>query len=210
MLTLQFPLRGDILVLNPPGHHRFAFDCTLAHGRRLLHCSTLKWLRGRAWRTDWIGWGARIYAPLDAIVLSARDDVADRETFAPARDLWTAFVRDPWVHRRDPMALAGNHIVLRAGRVEVLLAHLRQRSLRVAVGQIVNTGQVIGDIGASGNVVAPHLHLETREGPILEGSPLPFIVASLGRPLGRFEWIHMNGVVFPESGLGSPARRGPK
>jgi murein DD-endopeptidase MepM/ murein hydrolase activator NlpD len=46
-----------------------------------------------------------------------------------------------------------------------LYGHL-QGDLRVELGQRVTCCQVIGTVGASGNTEAPHLHLETRIGPI--------------------------------------------
>ncbi|WP_225833044.1 M23 family metallopeptidase [Streptomyces sp. NK08204] len=39
-----------------------------------------------------------------------------------------------------------------------------QSSINVSVGQKVNTGDVIGRIGATGNVTGPHLHLEVHPG----------------------------------------------
>ncbi|WP_030790268.1 M23 family metallopeptidase [Streptomyces sp. NRRL S-920] len=43
---------------------------------------------------------------------------------------------------------------------EVWYCH--QSSLNVSVGQKVSTGDVIGRVGATGNVTGPHLHLEVR------------------------------------------------
>ncbi|MFE1443081.1 M23 family metallopeptidase [Streptomyces sp. NPDC058739] len=45
---------------------------------------------------------------------------------------------------------------------EVWYAH--QSSINVSVGQQVNTGDVIGRVGATGNVTGPHLHLEVHTG----------------------------------------------
>ncbi|MBN0043082.1 M23 family metallopeptidase [Streptomyces actuosus] len=39
-----------------------------------------------------------------------------------------------------------------------------QSSINVSVGQKVNTGDVIGRVGATGNVTGPHLHLEVHPG----------------------------------------------
>lgn len=39
-----------------------------------------------------------------------------------------------------------------------------QSSISVSVGQKVNTGDVIGRVGATGNVTGPHLHLEVHPG----------------------------------------------
>ncbi|CAN5372614.1 hypothetical protein BH24ACT12_BH24ACT12_08150 [soil metagenome] len=45
---------------------------------------------------------------------------------------------------------------------EVWYAH--QTSQTVAVGQVVDPGELIGYVGATGNVTGPHLHLEVRTG----------------------------------------------
>ncbi|MFG1928925.1 M23 family metallopeptidase [Cryptosporangium sp. NPDC048952] len=53
----------------------------------------------------------------------------------------------------------------------------------VVVGQSVETGQPLGEVGSSGNSSGPHLHFETR----LNGdavNPIPFMAAH-GAPLGQ-------------------------
>jgi murein DD-endopeptidase MepM/ murein hydrolase activator NlpD len=51
---------------------------------------------------------------------------------------------------------------------------------RVQVGDVVRTGQVIGAVGATGNVTGPHLHLEVR----VKGSPIDPEV-----------WLHKQGLL---------------
>jgi murein DD-endopeptidase MepM/ murein hydrolase activator NlpD len=72
-------------------------------------------------------------------------------------------------------ALAGNWVAIVAGSAGpfVLLAHLRNGSLRVQPGQMVETGDVIGECGNSGNSTEPHLHLQVSD---------------------STEWIHANGL----------------
>ena len=45
-----------------------------------------------------------------------------------------------------------------------LYAHLNKLPV-LKVGDAVTCGQVVGEVGTSGNSVNPHLHLETRLGP---------------------------------------------
>lgn len=71
---------------------------------------------------------------------------------------------------------AGNHVILDCGEFVVLLAHLRQGSVQVTVGQTVGKAQVIGQVGNSGNTSEPHLHIHAQRrgaaGTPLSGEPL--------------------------------------
>ena len=46
--------------------------------------------------------------------------------------------------------------------VEVILAHLKQGSVAVTAGMKVNTGDVLGQVGNSGNTSQPHLHIHAE------------------------------------------------
>ncbi|MEU8840233.1 peptidoglycan DD-metalloendopeptidase family protein [Streptomyces roseus] len=61
----------------------------------------------------------------------------------------------------------GNHVMINHGNgLTSLYAHMSQ--ILTSVGQAVSAGQVIGRVGATGNVTGPHLHLEAR----VNGSPV--------------------------------------
>lgn len=70
----------------------------------------------------------------------------------PATPAW---MPDP----ASPLTLTTDHYSL-----YLLYAHLNKPPL-VAVGDQVNCGQQIGEVGTTGNSINPHLHLETRLGP---------------------------------------------
>jgi len=64
----------------------------------------------------------------------------------------------------DPGHVNGNHVVLRCGDVEVLLAHMRQGSVLVSAGGAVALGQAVGKVGNSGYSMEPHLHIGAKRG----------------------------------------------
>jgi murein DD-endopeptidase MepM/ murein hydrolase activator NlpD len=56
------------------------------------------------------------------------------------------------------------------------LWYCHQSSINVSVGQKVSTGELIGRIGATGNVTGPHLHLEVHPGGQATGvDPAPWL-----------------------------------
>ena len=72
------------------------------------------------------------------------------------------------------MVLFGNYLVLDHGNGEFsLYGHLKQGSVRPAVGQRVRRGEPVAQIGASGSAMFPHLHYELQDGPDTRAEGLP-------------------------------------
>jgi Peptidase family M23 len=60
----------------------------------------------------------------------------------------------------------GNHIVIDVGGGRYLeFSHLRQGSIHVVEGDVVHVGQVIAQVGNSGNTDQPHLHIQAMNQP---------------------------------------------
>lgn len=58
----------------------------------------------------------------------------------------------------------GNHVILQIGEGQyVLFAHLKAGSVRVHVGDKIKRGDVIGQVGNSGNSSGSHLHLHVMD-----------------------------------------------
>ena len=93
-------------------------------------------------------------------------------------------LRDNVPGRMDPQHAAGNHVVLDLGRGEyALIAHLRDGSVAVNVGDRVRTGQLLGRCG-NRNTSEPHVHFHVQDGPTLfraRGLPVEFSDYADGR-----------------------------
>ncbi|MGH2533589.1 MAG: M23 family metallopeptidase [Thermomicrobiales bacterium] len=97
--------------------------------------------------TDYWAWGQPVLAPADGAVITVRDGIADN----------TPGQLSPEPHP------AGNHVVIQtAGDAYVFIAHLQQGSIRVAEGDAVAAGDLIGLTGNSGNSSEPHIHIHAQ------------------------------------------------
>lgn len=105
----------------------------------------------------------------------------------------------------------GNHVVLDIGDGHfAFYAHL-QSPIEVAVGQEVERGDVIGQLGNTGNSDAPHLHFHVMDSPLpLASTGLPFVIDSFSLEgtveKDALEWVQ-TGEHMPIDGTGSGTRK---
>lgn len=137
--------------------------------------------RGQSWAVDFFavgswgmrssGWrpadpaayaifGARLHAPCNGTVIAAEGSMPDFH-----------------VPDQDVINRLGNHVILRCDGVEIVLAHMRNNSIVVAVNDTVNTGDLLGEVGNSGASTEPHLHIHAQRpapagAPPISGEPL--------------------------------------
>jgi len=95
-----------------------------------------------------------------------------REVLAPADGLVTDVingVRDNTPGSMNPYSALGNAVFIQHSKNEVsVLAHLKQDSITVKVGDKITRGQVIGLCGNSGNSSEPHLHYHLQNTHIIQ------------------------------------------
>lgn len=100
---------------------------------------------------DYACFGAPLIAP-----------VAGEVVIAVTREI------DQPIGSQDPKKPAGNHVVIKMDETHyALLAHMKQNSVVVSVGDIVQVGQKLGECGNSGNTSGPHLHFQIQRYPDL-------------------------------------------
>ncbi|ASA26372.1 peptidase M23 [Paenibacillus donghaensis] len=167
-LTVKWPLHtaavvgwgGDSVEDNAPhavwSSERWAYDLVME-----------PYNTGSSRAKDYGIWNQEVYAPLDAVVIAAYDEEAD---ITPGSE--------------DVLSMEGNHVYLKVAEMGtfLLLNHLKQHSVTVAVGDKVQAGDLLGLVGNSGSTSEPHLHIhhqrqdptQTRMPILAEGLPLYF------------------------------------
>jgi hypothetical protein len=163
-VALRFPLRdgwfmvgqgGDSSLINYHNSHpaqRFALDLSAINQFGFRAGGILPTELDR-----YEIFGKPAVSPCDGTVRAARDGLED---LTPPR--------------QDRQNVAGNHVVITCGVVDVELAHLKQGSVAVKVGDAISTGQVIGAVGNSGNTTEPHLHIHAVYKDTGEAAPITF------------------------------------
>ncbi|MFF7318640.1 M23 family metallopeptidase [Streptomyces albogriseolus] len=211
-VEVEPPVTGRWTALNSPAdhtpsHHTHAYGQTFAidvvaepepgsrPGFRAL------WPVARR-NTDFPAFGAPLHAVADATVVRAADRARDHlnRTSLPA----LAYLMILEANVRDLLGagkILGNHVVLDLGDgVYALYAHLRRGSLTVREGDRVHAGQVLAQVGNSGNSTEPHLHFQLMDGPDPDTARgIPFAWRGTGVP--------RNNEVFeiPARRAGAPA-----
>lgn len=121
-------------------------------------------------KTNYYTYGQPIYAPAGGVVKKAHNDVPDN-SFVRGR------IRYPQLPP-DIDGSLGNLVLIDHGNGEFsIFPHMRLGSLRVKVGDHIRQGQILGEVGFSGDAIYPHVHYALLSGPDVhrnEGLPAYF------------------------------------
>ncbi len=135
----------------------FAWDFVAVDSRtgRAVHESFATSRRNR----DTVSFGKPVLAPAAGRVVRIEADVPDNDALRdyPGRALVDDLAQPLWNF--------GNFIVVDLGNggPYLLVAHLRQGSIRVAPGALLRAGDHIAQVGNSGRSVQPHLHIQLMD-----------------------------------------------
>ena len=171
----RFPLAGTSYVGAAPSlhsHHRwavpqeFALDLVALGGEGRTHKGNGETLE------DFYAYGRDVLAVGDGEVVEAVGDAVEtRDRLRQPGESAEAFLQRTVAEQNKLLAQGlraplGNYVILRhAGGEFSQYVHLKQGSVRVKAGDTVRRGQVIGQLGQSGNSTEPHLHFQVTDGP---------------------------------------------
>jgi murein DD-endopeptidase MepM/ murein hydrolase activator NlpD len=133
---------------------------------------------------DYYAYGADVLAAVDGHVISAandqREDPSAMQRPDETQEAYFARLQKEQGERlaKGLKAITGNYVMIDHGKNEYsLYAHLQPGSVRVEVGAQVKAGDVIGNLGSSGNSTEPHLHFHVcdKSDPLMcAGIPVNF------------------------------------
>ncbi len=183
------PLRGGnwVAVYEPGmerGHRRVVY--ATEGTARIPGRFAIDWFRideqGRGARSDGarvddhLSYGAEVLAVADGTVVAVRDDVTEPATIAEA----------PRVSIGDA---TGNYIALDIGGGRFVFYEHLKPGVRVRLGDRVRRGQVIAQLGFTGQASGPHLHFHLADANSpLNAEGVPYAMTGF-EPLGRYDSI---------------------
>lgn len=190
-IIVEFPLRGEWLAPNTPGKKipshgtdqlgaRYAYDFLQVNWKRKgLPSYSVHWLRylllGVPLNKCYC-WGQEIHAPFDGVIVTAKDGCTERSRAYFLSDMFVAVKNAYAFNPKDNIqSVAGNYIIMKDNNdIYCGLVHLQKGSIKVSIGQKVKKGDVLANIGHSGNSFFPHLHFQIMDSSdILSARGLP-------------------------------------
>lgn len=188
-VVLDLPLARPCLVQNSPARRVPSHGTTLmgsSHAIDLVPVDAAGLAAPRGWRALFAteppgrfpGFGVPVLAPAGGRVVAALDGLPDQVARRSAFTQFPFALGQPQRIRSGVPGVAGNHVVIEMpGGAFVALAHLRQGSVDVRVGETIPAGARIGECGNSGNSTEPHVHLQVMDAvnpALADGVPFVF------------------------------------
>jgi Peptidase family M23 len=137
------PIDGKLLV-----PQRFAIDWAM------LDSHHRAWVGDPSKLSSYVGFGQPEIAAAPGTVVSAVDGIAENKPQGPLEKL-------PPIQNT-----VGNHVIIKIAPGRFLLyGHMKTGSVRVKTGQKVREGQLLGQVGNTGNSSTPHLHFQVLTEP---------------------------------------------
>lgn len=172
-INMGYPFEGDWLVQNSPANRvpshgtdlfasSYAIDFVPVSRSRTAPFTLRSMFRPES-PEQFPGFGRPILAPVGGEVVAAHDLEPDHDAYRGLPSIGYALTQ-----RRRAAAgwlrLAGNHVFIAHENAVVALCHLQHGSVTVTPGIRVQSGEMIGRCGNSGNSTEPHVHVQAFSG----------------------------------------------
>lgn len=180
-IALRAPVRGTWVALNSPGQQlpshgtrtRGQFSAIDVCGTSDADSPKLVGFGLRGARPEaYACFGAEIHSMAAGTVVRASDAQRDHR----ARNTWQSLLAMMLVETffrelGGTSRMLGNHVVVDHGdQTWAVYAHLRRGSAKVAAGDRVEVGTVLGEVGNTGNSSMPHLHVHLADRAAIDGA----------------------------------------
>ncbi|HRX17358.1 MAG TPA: M23 family metallopeptidase [Spirochaetota bacterium] len=185
-LFVDFPLRGEWSVVNTlgdkiPSHgtdslgQRYAYDFMITEqGSKLkfYKSSSIKYRTIGVALADCYCYRKPIYSPVSGKVVTVKDGVKEPKRLQPVLDILKVILRMVKIaviglfvsaEKIELHKFIGNYIIIRFDDHYAFFAHLVPGSIRVKEGDQLKVGELIAEVGHSGNSTAPHLHFHIMD-----------------------------------------------
>ncbi len=180
-IVVDFPLRGEWIAPNTPGTkipshgtdmfgQRYAYDFvgidSRSSGTRFYRPNPFRYLVLGVRLQDCFGWGQPIFSSTAGIVVQTEDGWPERNPVHLARDIPILLKNARTFNAKqtaDLRELSGNYIMIETHDGYALYAHAQTGSIKVRPGDKVVSGQLLANVGHSGNSTAPHLHFQLMD-----------------------------------------------
>ncbi len=187
-VIVEFPLRGEWSAGHSPANRipshgtdqfaqTYAFDFVRIDNQKRYYSKSL-WhhLIGKVLVEDCYSWSQPVFAPFDGEIIDAGDGSSDRKNLNYIKDIVITsglfflpkIIRYGSLEkfiRSNLLQIFGNYIMIQGEEAIALFAHLRCGSLKISIGQHIVAGEMIAEVGHSGNSTAPHLHFQLIDTP---------------------------------------------
>lgn len=190
------PLKGEWLAATTPGDRipshgthewamTYAFDFIRVvkdqKGNASWHRkTTIEYLLAQVKLEDTYGWGEPVFAPINGVVREVVNGIKERQRLHLLTDVALALTHSVFFSykRGEIHRLSGNYVIIEGDNCCALIAHAKTGSIKLKVGDSVTAGDLIAEVGHSGNSTAPHLHFQLMDGTNIKtakGLPCCFI-----------------------------------
>jgi murein DD-endopeptidase MepM/ murein hydrolase activator NlpD len=202
-VVVDFPLRGEWTAFNTPADRipshgtdmlgqRYAFDFIRVDRRKGWHVHPAGSLRSNLLGfpvREAYAWGQPVHMPFDGEIVDAQDGWPERSRIVPIREIAVVLKNAVTFDPSKLRSVLGNYVLARSGATFAAFAHLTTGSVSVRPGQAVDSGELIGRVGHTGNSTAPHLHfqlMDSADAMTARGIPCAFRRLEIERD-GRWE-----------------------